>query len=92
MIGRFKTVETHFIGNHRFRIQERHASADERRWGSVYRVHHQYLGKLAVSEFIAEDMETESGCRLEILYFLSRWPEHKRRILTKSMRRSSNAK
>jgi hypothetical protein len=39
-----------------------------------YRVYHRWFGpKKTLAHFIAEDMETESGCRERILSYLQTW-------------------
>jgi hypothetical protein len=80
MKERFKTVESYFIGQHQFKIQMRSVHAapglPDRYTRDEYRVYHRWLGRKgnkALAHFIAEDMETEGGCRERILSYLQTW-------------------
>jgi hypothetical protein len=76
---RYRTIESYFIGSHQFKIQERSLPAypecPEKYTRQEFRVYHRWFGRThkVKAHFIAEELLSESGCRLEILRYLQLW-------------------
>ncbi len=63
--ARYKTIEKYLVGANQFRIQE----GFQHEGLPIYRVHHR-KGNAKSGSFLATEMETPGGCRLEILLHL----------------------